>query len=71
MVIRHAVESVEAASDTRFAIVVTLQATSPFRRAEQIDAAIDELIQKGFDAVISLNEVRALTWHRPRGKLEP
>jgi len=71
MVIRHAVETVEADSATRFDIVVTLQATSPFRRAEQIDAAIDELIQKGFDAVISLNEVRALTWHRPRGKLEP
>ena len=70
-VIRHAVETVEAASDTRFDIVVTLQATSPFRRAEQIDAAIEELIQKGFDAVISLNEMRALTWHRPGGKLEP
>ena len=70
-VIRHAVETVEAESDTRFDIVVTLQATSPFRRAEQIDTAIEELIQKGFDAVISLNEVRALTWHRLRGKLEP
>lgn len=70
-VIRHAVETVEAASDTRFDIVVTLQATSPFRRAEQIDAAIEELIQKDFDAVISLNEVRALTWHRRGGKLEP
>ncbi len=70
-VIRHAVETVEAESDTRFDIVVTLQATSPFRRAEQIDSAIEELIRKGFDAVISLNEVRALTWHRPRGKLEP
>ena len=68
-VIRHAVETVE--NDTRFDIVVTLQATSPFRRAEQIDAAIDELVDNGFDAVISLKEVRTLTWHRPRGKLEP
>ena len=68
-VIRHAVETVE--DDTRFDIVVTLQATSPFRRAEQIDAAIDELVDNEFDAVISLKEVRTLTWHRPRGKLEP
>ena len=68
-VIRHAVETVE--NDTRFDIVVTLQATSPFRRAEQIDAAIDELVDNDFDAVISLKEVRTLTWHRPRGKLEP
>ncbi len=51
-VIRHAVETVE--NDTRFDIVVTLQATSPFRRAEQIDAAIDELADNDFDAVISL-----------------
>lgn len=68
-VIRHAVETVE--NDDRFDIVVTLQATSPFRRAEQIDAAIDELVDNDFDAVISLKEVRTLTWHRPRGKLEP
>ena len=68
-VIRHAVETVE--NDTRFDIVVTLQATSPFRRAEQIDAAIDELVDNDFDAVISLKEVRTLTWHRPLGKLEP
>ena len=68
-VIRHAVETVE--NDTRFDIVVTLQATSPFRRAEQIDAAIDELADNDFDAVISLKEVRTLTWHRPQGKLEP
>ena len=68
-VIRHAVETVE--NDTRFDIVVTLQATSPFRRAEQIDAAIDELADNDFDAVISLKEVRMLTWHRPQGKLEP
>ena len=68
-VIRHAVETVE--TDTRFDIVVSLQATSPFRRAEQIDAAIDELVDNEFDGVISLKEVRTLTWHRPQDKLEP
>ena len=68
-VIRHAVETVE--DRERFDIVVTLQATSPFRRAEQIDGAIDELVDGGHDAVISLKEVRTLTWHRPAGKLEP
>jgi spore coat polysaccharide biosynthesis predicted glycosyltransferase SpsG len=70
-VIRHAVETIESSSEPRFDVVVTLQATSPFRRAEQIDAAIDELIDNDFDAVISLKEVRTLTWHRPGGKLEP
>lgn len=68
-VIRHAVESVER--DSRFGVVVTLQATSPFRRAEQIDAAIDELVGGDFDAVISLKEVRNLTWRRRDGKLLP
>ena len=70
-VIRHAVETTEARGEPRFDVVVTLQATSPFRRADQIDAAIDELVDNGFDAVISLKEVRTLTWHRPAGKLEP
>jgi spore coat polysaccharide biosynthesis predicted glycosyltransferase SpsG/CMP-N-acetylneuraminic acid synthetase len=71
-VIRHAVETAESKPNTpRFDVVVTLQATSPFRRAEQIDAALDELIDNDFDAVISLKEVRTLTWHRPEGKLEP
>lgn len=71
-VIRHAVETLEGAdSGRRFDVVVTLQATSPFRRAEQIDAAIDELTDNDYDAVISLEEVRTLTWHRPHGKLEP
>ena len=31
-VIRHAVETIEAQDDVRFDVVVTLQATSPFRR---------------------------------------
>ena len=71
-VIRHAVEAVESTDEeNRFDIVVTLQATSPFRTAKQIDAAIDELVENELDAVISLKEVRTLTWHRPEGRLEP
>jgi len=71
VVIRHAVETLEQQEGERFDIVVTLQATSPFRTAKQIDEAIDELIEHDHDAVISLKEVRTLTWHRPLDRLEP
>ena len=70
-VVRHAVETIEAQDDVRFDIVITLQATSPFRTAKQIDDAIDKLVDEGLDSVISVNEVRSLTWHLPHGKLEP
>jgi len=70
-VILYAVETVERQDDVRFDLVMTLQATSPFRTAKQIDAAIDVLVADELDAVISLKEVRSLTWHRPEGRLEP
>lgn len=75
-VVAHAVEFIEAKDSVRFDAVVTLQATSPFRTARQIDEAIELLFREndgveGFDSVISLKEVRNLTWHMPKGKLEP
>jgi spore coat polysaccharide biosynthesis predicted glycosyltransferase SpsG/CMP-N-acetylneuraminic acid synthetase len=70
-VIRHAVDFVEKASGTRFDIVVILQATSPFRTARQIDEAIDSLVANDLDSVISLKELRSLTWRMRGGKLEP
>ncbi len=38
-------------------IVVLLQPTSPLRRAEHIDAAIDRLLETGADSVVSVIEV--------------
>jgi len=70
-IVRHAVTFVEEQEKTRFDVVVTLQATSPFRTGRQIDEAIDQLVAKELDAVISLKELRSLTWRMPGGKLEP
>ena len=64
-VISHAVSTVEENEGTRFDVVVTLQATSPFRTARQIDEAIDKLVTEHLDAVISLKELRSLTWRMP------
>lgn len=70
-IVRHAVTFIEGKEGIRFDVVVTLQATSPFRSARQIDEAIEALVEKNLDSVISLKEVRSLTWRMRRGKLEP
>jgi len=70
-IVRHAVAFLEGKEGVRFDVVVTLQVTSPFRSARQIDEAIDTLLEKGLDSVISLKELRSLTWRMRGGKLEP
>jgi CMP-N-acetylneuraminic acid synthetase len=50
-VVRHAVD--ELAPD----VVVLLQPTSPFRRAEHVDACVRLLLESGADAVVSVVEV--------------
>jgi CMP-N-acetylneuraminic acid synthetase/spore coat polysaccharide biosynthesis predicted glycosyltransferase SpsG len=70
-IVRHAVEFVEAKEQIRFDVVVTLQATSPFRSAQQIDEAIQMLLDRNLDSVISMKELRSLTWRMRAGKLEP
>jgi len=70
-VIAHAVEFLEKGEGKRIDIVVTLQATSPFRTADQIDVAIDKLIEERLDSVISLCEEKALTWRLVDGSLKP
>lgn len=57
-VIRHAVAWLEAQGD-RFDAVCLLQPTNPFRRAADVDACIDLLEQRGFDAVVSVLPVPA------------
>jgi spore coat polysaccharide biosynthesis predicted glycosyltransferase SpsG len=69
-IVRHAVGFVEEREGIRFDIVVTLQATSPFRTARQIDEAIDRLLESEFDSVISVKELRSLTWRMEGGKLQ-
>jgi len=55
-VLRHAVEALRMegfAAD----VVVLLQPTSPLRRAEHIDAAVEMLDESGADSVVSVVEV--------------
>jgi spore coat polysaccharide biosynthesis predicted glycosyltransferase SpsG/CMP-N-acetylneuraminic acid synthetase len=69
-VIEHAVRAVEAAGD-RFDVVVVLQATSPFREGAAIEEALDRLVTGGFDAVISVDEDRTLSWKQDGDRLVP
>ncbi|MFQ5789128.1 MAG: cytidylyltransferase domain-containing protein [Acidobacteriota bacterium] len=70
-VIAHAVRFLEDELEQKIDLVVTLQATSPFRTAEQIDAALDKLVREELDSVISLREEKALTWRLVGGRLTP
>jgi spore coat polysaccharide biosynthesis predicted glycosyltransferase SpsG/CMP-N-acetylneuraminic acid synthetase len=69
-VIAHAVREIEKAGD-RPDVVVVLQATSPFREAEAVDAAVDRLISGGYDTVLSVTEDRTLNWRAQDGVLQP
>jgi CMP-N-acetylneuraminic acid synthetase len=55
-VLQHAVETLAASGFVTDAVVL-LQPTSPLRRAEHIDAAIDLLESSGADSVVSVVEV--------------
>jgi spore coat polysaccharide biosynthesis predicted glycosyltransferase SpsG/CMP-N-acetylneuraminic acid synthetase len=69
-VVVHAVREIEAMGE-RADVVVILQATSPFREASAIDAAVERLLSEGHDAVVSVTEERALTWRADAGRLVP
>ena len=55
-VLQHAVQTL-ARGGFQADVVVLLQPTSPFRRAEHIDAAVDLLATSGADSVVSVVEV--------------
>lgn len=56
-VLRHAVECAVKPGHCAPDLVVLLQPTSPLRRAEHIDAAVDLLIESGADSVVSVVQV--------------
>lgn len=56
-VIQHAVRTMESQEGWRAEAVVYLQPTSPLRRAEHIDAAVELLLAKSADSVVSVVEV--------------
>ncbi len=58
-VVQHAVREMERLKGLVYDIVVLLQPTTPFRLAQDIDAAIDKLIATQADSVISVCDVGA------------
>ncbi len=50
-VLRHALEATEADDGQRYDIVVMLQPTSPLRRADDVHATVERLIEEQLDAV--------------------
>jgi CMP-N-acetylneuraminic acid synthetase len=56
-VLQHALKILQGNGNYQPQIVVLLQPTSPLRRAEHIDDAVDILLKTGADSVVSLVEV--------------
>jgi len=58
-VVQHAVREMESRNRILYDIIVLLQPTTPMRRPEDIDAAVDKLVATGSDSVISVCDVGA------------
>jgi len=56
-VLQHALKILQGNGNYQPQIVVLLQPTSPLRRAEHIDDAVDILLKTGADSVVSVAEV--------------
>ena len=69
-VIAHAIAQLAQEGDDPD-IVVVLQATSPFREAASIEAALDRLLDGDFTGVVSVTEDRTLSWRASEGRLVP
>jgi len=69
-VVSHAVAQLEASGE-RAQLVVVLQATTPFREASAIDAALTRLVSADLDSVVSVTEDRTLNWRAEAGLLVP
>ena len=69
-VIVHAVRELEKAGDA-FDLVLVLQATTPFRGPDAIEAALEALVVGGHDTVISVTADRTLNWREQDGALVP
>ena len=63
LVMRHAIDAIEQAEGRTVHVQVLLQPTSPFRRAEDVDAAVELHHQTGAESVISV--VEAPHWGNP------
>jgi len=73
-VLAHAIEWVEKDQHKRADIIVLLQATSPFRRADHIDAGVRMLLKSDAESVVGVCQARhSPYWMRivQDGRLEP
>ena len=55
-VLHHALLACEKIDQRKYDVVVMLQPTSPFRRPEHVTAAVNKLIDGGYDAVWTVSE---------------
>jgi YrbI family 3-deoxy-D-manno-octulosonate 8-phosphate phosphatase len=65
----HALDELEAREGYRPDLVVMLQATSPLRRAHDVQRAIETLIAEDADSLFSACTVHGFLWHREGAEL--
>jgi CMP-N-acetylneuraminic acid synthetase/spore coat polysaccharide biosynthesis predicted glycosyltransferase SpsG len=70
-VIYHAMSVMEKEKNTRYDVIITMQATSPLLRKETLDAAIDSFMNNNFDTVLSGINKPHLSWDEKDGRIIP
>ena len=65
--ILHALDQMSSDPD----LVVFLQATSPLRKMDDIDNAINKLIEDKADSLLSLTETQEFMWEESKGSFRP
>jgi len=65
--ILHALDQISSEPD----LVVFLQATSPLRKVDDIDNAINKLIVDKADSLLSLTETQEFIWEKTKGDFKP
>jgi len=70
-VVHHAVNAIEQEYNVKYDIIVTLQPTVPLITAEDLDSAIEKLIEENYDTIVFASEATHLYWIEDRGRWRP
>lgn len=70
-VIFHAMNLIESRRGITYDYVISIQPTSPLLKRETLDRAIVELIDGGYDTLITVRDETHLYWTRKTGKFVP
>ena len=70
-VIFHALNCIESRKGVTYDYVISMQPTSPLLKRETLDKAIVELIDGGYDTLITVRDETHLYWTRKNGKFVP